>query len=370
MVEMGRMQVGLGMLLVAPLLAATLGCDALKSDNDASDDDSAEDDGASKKKKKKKKKKKNDDDGDKLDENLDISAAFGESAAFGGTFDMYGQAFFGATSHSPIEPSNFSAGWVGRESHDVLQNARKKLYRHSQVRMASRRLCLVFKDGNTVRRAMIATRRDAPTEELAFAQNGNLILWYRHNRSKPTFEDWAYFHRGNNLMLYQTRSRGGARETEAASADLRAHILRGAKECIQASSATNPLPGAAPAPTPTPTPVTPGGGNGSQPSAAHLHFGALAFSESASAWRVSYRKGNAEEAKKEALGGCKQADCKIRATFDKGQCISVIHGPPPLVTWGWANDNNAAQANATKQCTDRGHAAASCNIQGTWCNDG
>ncbi len=71
----------------------------------------------------------------------------------------------------------------------------------SQVRTASGRVCLVFREGNTIRRAMLASRRHAPTEELAFASNGNLIFWYRHNRQQQSFEDWAYFHRGNQLML-------------------------------------------------------------------------------------------------------------------------------------------------------------------------
>ena len=225
-----------------------------------------------------------------------------------------------------------------------------------------------------IRRAMIATRRNAATEELAFASNGNLILWYRHNRKKDSFEDWAYFHRGNNLMLYQTRDRGGPRETKNSSPELRSHILKGARECIQASSAANRQPSAAaPAPAPAapdPAPAQPGGGNAAPSGSPNLHWGALAFSESKSAWRLSYRKGTEKEAKDEALAGCKQADCKIRAVFKKGQCLSVVHGPPPQVTWGWANDNNAAQIEALRQCTTRGHDKNRCEVKGTWCNDG
>ncbi len=370
---MGRLgmafRTALGAALGASLMIGLLtGCDAL-SGKDHNEDDAAEDEGKKKRKKKKDKEKEEAEEAE-----LDINAEFGESASFGGAFDMFGDVMFGATSHDPYEPDNFSAGWVGRESMEVLKAARDGKYRHSQVRMASRRICLVFKDGNTVRRAMIASRRNAPTEELAFAANGNLIFWYRHNRKKKpdTFEDWAYFHRGNSLMLYQTRASGGHRHAENVRPELRAHILRGARECIQASRAANPLPGAArptpAAPAPAPTP-TPGGSNGSASSAA-LHFGALAFSESGSAWRISYRKGSEQQAKTEALGGCKQADCKVRATFTKGQCMSIIHGPSRLVTWGWANDNNAAQKNAIEQCTNRGNPEASCALQGTWCNDG
>lgn len=363
---MGRLRVFLGLVGMVACVGA---CDALSSKSDANDD-SAEDDGG--KKKKKKKGNKDDDDKATETEDIDVNALFGKDASFGGSLDDYGDVMFGAVGHSPIEPDNFSAGWIGQESFDILKRARDGEFPHSQVRTADRRVCLVFKEGNTIRRAMLASTTSSPTEELAYASNGNLIFWYRHNRSKTdTFEDWAYFHQGQNLMLYQTRSRGGARQAENVSPELKAHILRGSRECVQAARASNRLPGSAPAPVPVPvTPQpTPGGGNSSG-APQDLHFGALAFSESAAAWRITYRKASEQDAKNEALAGCKQADCKIRATFTKGQCMSVVHGPAPQVTWGWANDNNTAQTNAIGECTKRGHGLDKCDVKGTWCNDG
>jgi hypothetical protein len=297
---------------------------------------------------------------------VDFDALFGKDPSFGGSVDTFGEMLFGASEHSEIEPGNFSAGWVGRESYEILQRARKKEYPYKQVRTASGRVCLVFTDANNmVRRAMLATRANAPTEELAFSAAGGLIFWYRHNHGTPTVEDWAYFHRGNNLMLYQTRHDGGERIAQNPDPNLSAYVLGGANECVALANAANPRPGSAPvvpAPAPATEPQPGGGGSG-------LFHGAFAFSESASAWRVSYNQVSEDAAKQSALSGCTQGDCQIRATFGRGQCISVIHGPAPLVTWGWGDDNNAAQVNALEQCTKRGHASAQCSNKGTWCNE-
>jgi hypothetical protein len=286
---------------------------------------------------------------------LDVMATFGADAAFGGSFDRFGEAVFGAINHSPEEPSNFSAGWVGQEAWNVLQRARKGELPHKQVRLPSRRLCLVFTENNVIRRAMIATTQTAPTEELAFSAAGNLILWYRHNRSKPAVEDWAYFHRNHQLMLYQVKNEGSPRATVAAPATLREAILGGAGECVQAAGASNPQPGTAPPPPPAP-----------QGSA---FFGALAVSNAAAAWSISYNLASEDAAKNDAMRGCTHPDCSVRAVFTSGQCLAVVHGPPPLVTWGWANDNNSAETAALGECTKQGHAAAACTNQGTWCNN-
>ncbi len=365
---MGRIQVALSLVAMVGAVAA---CDALSS-KQSGDDESADD--ASKKKKKNNKK---DSDKDGADDakateqtDIDVNALFGKDATFGGSLDDYGEVMFGAVGHSAIEPDNFSAGWVGKESWDVLQRARKGEFVHSQVRTSDGRVCLVFKEGSTVRRAMLASTRQSPTEELAFAANGNLIFWYRHNRNpQDTFEDWAYFHRGNNLMLYQTRRTGGARQADMASDALRNHILSGASQCIQSSGAGNPLPGSAPPPLPAPaTPPPQGGGNAS--GGTGLHFGAFAYSNSAVSWTVSYRSVSEEEARKQALAACQQSDCEVRTVFKKGECLSVVHGPAPFVAWSWGADNNSTQTSALAECTKAGHPAASCESKGTWCNDG
>jgi hypothetical protein len=345
------------------MATASVGCDA-SSDRDG---DAAADEGSSTKKKRKK--KKSDDD----DAEVDVASLFDKESSFGGSLDAFGEVMFGAVEHNPHEPDNFSAGWVGKESYDILQRARDNEYQRSQVRTADRRFCLVFKENNTVRRAMLASSQGGPTEELAFANNGNVILWYRHNRDKQnTFEDWAYVHRGNRLALYQTRERGGLRETKNAPSDTLAYVLGGAQQCVTAAKANNFIPGgttAPPAPTPVSPEPTPGGGNASG-SPNDLHFGAFAFSQSQSSWRIAFRKSSEEEARAAALNGCKQSDCVIRTVFTRGQCLSVVHGPPPFVAWAWSTNNNEAQSAAIAECTKNGHPITGCDIKGTWCNDG
>lgn len=330
-----------------------------------------------------KEKKADDDDGekkkksDKAEEEGELPDlnALSKDASFGHHFDDFSTMTFGAVDHSPIEPANFSPGWIGQEAYNVLQLAKDGDLKGRTVSTGDGRVCLVFTDdGNTIRRAMLASRRYRATEELAFAQNGNPILWYRHNRDRnEPFEEWAYFHQGQHLAMYQSRKDRDPRKNEKAPRNLRKYILDGVKKCIQRSGANNPLPGSAP--PPVPTPAENGGNNVPQPQADNggngsLAFGALAFSQSAAAWRLAHRKTSATEASKSALDGCTQNDCQVAETFGAGECLSVVHGPPPMVVWGKGGDAAKAEAIASQACASKTTTIGACEVKGTWCNDG
>ena len=316
------------------------------------------------------KKVKADDEGELPDLN-----ALAQEASFGHHFDDFSGMTFGAVDHSPLEPANFSPGWIGQESYNVLQMAKDGDLKGRTVTTGDGRVCLVFTDdGGTIRRAMLASRRDRATEELAFAENGNAILWYRHNRDRDEpFEEWAYFHRGQHLNLYQSRKNKDPRKHQKTPLNLKRHILDGVKKCIQKSGANNPLPGASPPPAPT-TPKN-GGSNDAQPQADQggqaggLAFGALAFSKGAAAWRLAHRKVSAIEANKSALEGCSHDDCAVTETFGAGECLSVVHGPPPMVVWGKGSDADSAERAATQACSTKVTTLGGCDVKGTWCND-
>lgn len=165
--------------------------------------------------------------------------------------------------HNPSEPADFSAGWVGQETYEVLQSARRGELPYSQVRSPSGAMCLLFHQDRLVRRLMIGSgRQNDPTQELTFSQSGSLLLWFRSDRrARPTF-DWAYFHRNSRLALYQVQTPGGPRTERAAPDGFAQSIFDIASGCLTQFGASNPTPGtyfgppaAAPAPVPQPVPV-------------------------------------------------------------------------------------------------------------------
>lgn len=330
----------------------------------------------------KEKKADDDDDGAQKDEKAEEKGqlpdldALSKDASFGHHFDDFSTTTFGAVDHSPVEPTNFSPGWIGQEAYNVLQMAKDGDLKGRTVSTGDGRVCLVFTDDrNMIRRAMLASRRYRATEELAFAQNGHAILWYRHDRDRDEpFEEWAYFHQGQQLGLYQSRKDRDPRKHEKAPRNLRKYILDGVKKCIQRSGAGNPIPGAAP--PAAPTPPENGGTNDAQPQAddsgngGPLAFGALAYSKSAAAWRLAHRKASTTDASKSALEGCSHSDCQVAETFGAGECLSVVHGPPPMVVWGKGGDANAAESAATQACSSKVTTLGGCEVKGTWCNDG
>jgi hypothetical protein len=208
---------------------------------------------------------------------VDLNKLYAEEAPYGGSLDVFGEVTFGVTDHSPIEPEQFSAGWVGRESWDVLQRARKGEYPYKQVRMQDRRVCLVFMEGNIVRRAMAVQSATSPSEEMAFSAAGGLIFWYGNSRSKPPVQEWAYFHRNANMERFEYQSDQQPRAEATPGPEQYNQIIATARQCISAAGASNPTPGAALPPAPPPQTAGPPRG----------YFGSFVIDRNTALWRVA-----------------------------------------------------------------------------------
>ncbi|MEZ4297214.1 MAG: hypothetical protein R3B70_19775 [Polyangiaceae bacterium] len=172
---------------------------------------------------------------------------YGDDSAFEGM--NAGAAAHGidnAAPHDPSEPEVFDAGWVGMESYQVLNAAKRGEIVYSQARMSNGMYCTLFHGQNDrlVRRIVIGSgRQNDPTQEATFAASGNMVLWFRSDRKpKPTL-DWAYFHRNSTLALYQVKRPGGARGTFAAPAGLANQIYTSVRDCLTSYGAENPPAG-------------------------------------------------------------------------------------------------------------------------------
>ncbi|MFO0613662.1 MAG: hypothetical protein U0414_13785 [Polyangiaceae bacterium] len=166
-------------------------------------------------------------------------------------------ALFGAVApHTDVEPSYFSAGWIGVEAAEVLRRARTGEFANTTVTTPAR-TCLIFHDNGMVRRLM--TNDAIESHEYAMSAKGNILLWLRAIRNKDQTRQLAFFHQGKDLKLYQAWEGNGARRTEAPPNGLRDYIFSEAKDCFNAFHAKNPAPGVgatveAPPPPPPPPP--------------------------------------------------------------------------------------------------------------------
>lgn len=287
-------------------------------------------------------------------------------------------ALTGAGPHTPEEPDFFDALWVAREAHDMLERAKRGELTHSQVRTANGTPCLVFDDRRLVRRMLIGSGRpNEPLEEMSFGREGKLILWFRSDRADPTQLEWAYFHRGANLALYQSKLGKEPRVSPHAPAGLDATILSRTNDCLGRFGATNPQLQAASGPPPQPViappapqpveptvPPTATVGTGGSPEA--KTFGAIAYSEQHKRWGVSAQRSSDADARRAAVVFCGKLDCAVQATFGRGQCAVVVHTATGSVSWGWGKSTEEARGYAVAECAKRG---GGCVEQGRWCND-
>jgi hypothetical protein len=230
-------------------LGLSLGCKSEKK----KDDDSA-DEGSSKKKKRSKK------------SSLQESAKDGFGGILGEDgFNVFadlddpdgsadGALTFRGSAHSPYEPEKFSAGWVGKEAAIVLRRAREREL-SSRTVVAGQLKCLVFDEGGMVRRLMVT--EEGASLEYAYDASGRIILWFGATQSQDQLRRLAFFHRNNDLKLFQAWEGTGSRRTEPAPAGLRQEIFAASNRCLDAFGASNPRAGQSSAPPPPPAPIQP-----------------------------------------------------------------------------------------------------------------
>ena len=154
-----------------------------------------------------------------------------------------GMLFAGAAGavHDPIEPPRFSAGWVGRESAEVLRKARAGELASATV-TAPGRDCLVFHQNKMVRRLM--TNYESESHEFAMSEAGHLILVLHAGRGEPLERRLGFFHQGRDLKLYQAWEGNGPRRNEPPPEGFKESVFAEAKSCFDAFGAVNPAPGA------------------------------------------------------------------------------------------------------------------------------
>lgn len=169
--------------------------------------------------------------------------------------DQDGVLSFAGAEHSSTEPEKFSAGWAGREAGIVLKRAIDKEFESRTVTGGGGAPCLVFSENNIVRRLMI--NYDDWSYEYAMSQAGHIILWLGASRVGDKERRLAFFHRGNNLKLYQAWEDRGPRRTEPAPAGATDIIFSEANRCLAAAGASNPRPGSASVPIQPPAPPPP-----------------------------------------------------------------------------------------------------------------
>lgn len=278
--------------------------------------------------------------------------------------DLMLKGTLGGAPHSSVEPEHFSAGWIGQESADVLKRARRGEFPFRTVG-TSYGQCTLFEDQGTIRRMILA--RSGSQAELSFSSRGDLILWFRTNPNEPNRE-WAYFHRGQNLMLYQQQngqSWNTPRLHPPAPHGLRELILGGSADCITRAGARNPLPGAAPLPSVVPPPVAPPPVAPASAQPTHVH-GAFALSQSTGKWGVGSRRLSSGDANQGALGYCAAPDCELKMSFGQGMCVAVAHGSDGYRAWSRRAGYAEARASVLQYCQQKGR---HCSIRGTFCND-
>ncbi len=167
-----------------------------------------------------------------------------------------GMEFLGSAGqvHDPAEPPRFSAGWVGRESAEVLRKARAGELASTTV-TAPGRECLIFHQGNMVRRLM--TNYESESHEFAMSEAGHLILVLHASRAEPLERRLAFFHQGRDLKLYQAWEGKGARRNEPPPEGFKESVFAETKSCFDAFGAKNPQPGAGLPPPPSGAPAVP-----------------------------------------------------------------------------------------------------------------
>jgi hypothetical protein len=300
----------------------------------------------------------------------EVPLFFGDEAAFDGPAGLFAvQAELGGAPHSPEEPDFFDPGWVGREAKITLDRAKNRELVHTTVHIGGGLACIAFHEPDRlVRRALVGSfRADQPVEETTYSAAGRPIIWFRHDRGDPAQLEWAFFHRGPNLQLYQKKVGTGARETLPAPAGFAARVLDHADACLAKLGATNgraaPPPPVTAAPPPLVPPLPPpGGGGGTDPKV----FGAVAYGKTTSRWGVATQRTSAADARNAAVQFCGRSDCAVEIELGRGQCVSVAHGAGNFVAWGYGAGLDAARANMQAYCTKQGQ---SCTTQGEWCNE-
>jgi uncharacterized protein DUF4189 len=286
-------------------------------------------------------------------------AFYGDDAAFQGEAALVGAlAALGGAPHSSEEPSQFEASWVGREAQIQLERAKRGELPHTTAQIAGTG-CIAFSENGIARRVLVgAFAPNQPVEETSFSAAGSPILWFRSDRGNPTRLEWAFFHRGPNLVLYQTKLGTKPLEAVKPPEGFPEHVLDRARECLAAVGARNPAVGAGTTALLPPPPV--------EPAAGPKVFGALAHGSTSGRWGVGARRTSPADAKQAALQFCGRDDCKIQFEFGKGDCVVVSHGAGKFVAWGWGPGHDTPNRNMLDYCKKQGQ---TCTVQGEWCNE-